>query len=130
MIPLRDEAVKSRAAKQALFKQGSLPEVESTENAGVEPAAAKGKSIQAKAWAWGEFIKVGENTYQCKHCSKDLTGSNVTRLQKHLLNTAACKNPGFLNGARAVELDTLLSFIVGTVDLHVYCTATDRHLNR
>jgi hypothetical protein len=45
--------------------------------------------------------KVGEVEHKCKHCSKVMSGTNVTRLKEHVLNGTVCK---FLGSTAAEEV--------------------------
>ena len=94
-----------RKTRQTLFKQPTLPGAAAVAggiNGGEPPQAAGIPVLTSKMednWVRQQFAADGK---KCLHCPKSLSGSNVTRLKQHLLNSKACV--GFLRSTAAAAL--------------------------
>lgn len=72
--------------------------------AAMRSMAAPKKKGNEKPWIKEQFLDLGADGLQCKHCPpnhKPLSGKNTTRNKQHLLNPKAC---AFLASKAAVEI--------------------------
>lgn len=97
------------------LKQTSLPLAsqlvakKNSRSTGIEAPAAK--RLRKSDWVRDQYTiverivgGVDKGAYECSHCSKQLTGTNTTRLKSHLMDACNSASGGFLSSDAAASL--------------------------